>query len=127
MAHNVTHFAICADDLPRAKAFYENVFGWRINPWGPPDFYMIQTGPDDDPGIHGSLQKRETPTGESGLRAFECTIGVDDVDAIIAAIEAHGGKIRMPKFNIVGVGWVVQFDDPEGNVVSAMQYDAPPA
>ncbi len=125
MPHNVTHFSICADDLPRAKAFYEAVFGWRITPWGPPDFFMIQTGPEHDPGIHGSLQKRERPIADAGLRAFECTIGVDDIDAIAAAITTHGGTIRMPKFNIVGVGWLVQFADPEGNIVSAMQYDAP--
>jgi predicted enzyme related to lactoylglutathione lyase len=124
MAHNVTHFAVHADDLDRAKTFYERVFGWRITPWGPPDFFMIQTGPDDDPGIHGSLQGRSGPAQAGGLRAFECTIGVDDVDAIATAVTEHGGKIRVPKMHIVGVGWLVQFEDPEGNIVSAMRYEA---
>lgn len=28
------HFAIIAADVDRAKAFYEAVFGWRIEPLG---------------------------------------------------------------------------------------------
>ena len=34
------HLAINADDVPRAKAFYESVFGWRFQPWGPPEYYQ---------------------------------------------------------------------------------------
>ena len=52
---------------------------------------------------------------------FECTIGVDDIDRTIRAIEANGGKIAMPKFHIPTVGTGVYFFDTEGNVVGAMQ------
>lgn len=122
MANNISHFSIHADDLERAKAFYESVFGWTIEPWGPPDFFMIRTGPEDDAGIHGSLQKRDGARAEGGLSAFECTVGVADIDPIIAAIESHGGTITHPKTHLVGVGWLVNFTDPEGNRVGAMQY-----
>ena len=37
------HFAINADDVPRARAFYERVFGWEFTPWGPPDFYQTRS------------------------------------------------------------------------------------
>ena len=40
----VAHFAINADDLPRARRFYEQVFGWTFQAWGPPGFYMIDSG-----------------------------------------------------------------------------------
>jgi len=30
MSTPVAHFAINADDLPRARRFYENVFGWKF-------------------------------------------------------------------------------------------------
>ncbi len=123
MPNNIAHFAIHADDLDRAKAFYEGVFGWSIKPWGPPGFFMIQTGPDDEPGIHGSLQKRTEPRAEGGLQAFECTVGVEDVDATAASILTHGGTIAHDKINIVGVGWLVNARDPEGNRVGVMQYD----
>ena len=42
MPATLRHFAINADDVPRAKAFYEKVFGWNFNPWGPPDFYQVK-------------------------------------------------------------------------------------
>ena len=58
MPNNVKHFAIHADDIQRARTFYEKTFGWKFKPWGPPGFYLIQTGTDDDPGVHGALQGR---------------------------------------------------------------------
>ena len=52
--------------VPRARRFYESDFGWSFEPWGPPGFFLIKTGTDQDPGVHGALQKRETPvTGSS--------------------------------------------------------------
>ena len=41
---HVAHFAINADDVPRARRFYERVFGWKFSAWGPPEFYKIETG-----------------------------------------------------------------------------------
>ena len=42
MAARVRHLAINATDVQRVKAFYETVFGWRLEPWGPPDYYQDQ-------------------------------------------------------------------------------------
>jgi predicted enzyme related to lactoylglutathione lyase len=124
MPNNVRHFAIGADDVERARRFYEAVFGWRFEAWGPPGFYLIRTGTDADPGLGGALQgRREPPTG-AGLNGFECTIGVDDVDATRTAVLAHGGKITMERFRIETVGDLIFFEDTEGNRVGAMQYDA---
>ena len=41
---NVRHFAINADDMARARTFYERLFGWTFEAWGPPGFLMISTG-----------------------------------------------------------------------------------
>ena len=43
MTNDVDFFAINADDVPRARNFYETVFGWGFEPWGPPGFYLIAT------------------------------------------------------------------------------------
>ena len=126
MPHNVVHFAIHADDLARARRFYEEAFGWRFEPWGPPDFYLVATGTDEEPGIHGSLQRRRSPVEGQGLIGYECTISVDDVDATAKRVETHGGKVLMPKAEIPGVGRLIQFEDTEGNVVCAMHYDEHP-
>ena len=123
MPHNIRHFAIHAEDTERARAFYQGVFGWRFEDWGPPGFYRVHTGTPDDPGIHGALQQR--PKGEEGpgMRGFECSVSVDDLEPIRDAVIAHGGTITYPEHEIPGVGRLFQFEDTEGNVLCAMQYE----
>jgi predicted enzyme related to lactoylglutathione lyase len=122
MPNNIAHFDIRADDVERARRFYARVFGWRFEAWGPPDFYLIHTGTAAAPGIHGSLSKRTVPvTGRGGI-GYECTVGVDDLGAIRAAILAQGGKIVLDEYEIVGVGRLIRFEDSEGNVACAMRY-----
>jgi uncharacterized protein len=124
MANNIRHFSINADDVRRARKFYEKVFGWKFEPWGPPDFFLIQTGSEQDPGIQGSLQgRRELVQGER-MTGFECSVSVDDVDVIAKAVVANGGKVIMLKVTIPTVGRLIYFQDPEGNVAGAMHYDA---
>ncbi len=119
MPNDITHFAIHADDCQRAKAFYAQVFGWTFEPWGPPNFWRIHTSPG---AVHGALQQRREPVAGTGMTGYECTIGVADVQAIAAAIPAHGGTITLPPFRIEGVGTLVMFLDTEGNRAGAMQY-----
>jgi len=125
MPNNLSAFAIHAGDVQRARRFYEAVFGWRFEPWGPPDFYLIHTGNEAEPGVLGLLQKRKEPRTGTGLNGYECTISVDDVDAIARAVESNGGRITMPKAEIPTVGTLIYFEDTEGNVAGAMKYEKP--
>ena len=50
MAATLRHFAINADDVQSARRFYQTVFDWRFDPWGPPDFYQIKNAGDGLPG-----------------------------------------------------------------------------
>lgn len=123
VATNVSHFAINADDVHRAHVFYQSVFGWRFDAWGPPNFLLITTGNEKQPGIMGALQsRRELIPGEK-MTGFECSIAVADVDATAAAVIANGGTIVMPRATIPTVGHLIFFRDTEGNVAGAMQYD----
>ena len=38
MTTNLAAFALHVDEVDRARAFYEAVFGWTFEPWGPPGF-----------------------------------------------------------------------------------------
>jgi predicted enzyme related to lactoylglutathione lyase len=120
----VAHFAINADDVNRALRFYEKVFGWKFQAYGPPGFYMVdeQSAKMTVP-LRGSLQKRREIVPGIPMRGFECTISVDDINATAATIEKQGGKIVMPICTLAGVGQLLFFQDPEGNIVGAMQYD----
>ena len=122
MANNVVHFAIHADDCERAMAFYAGVFGWRFNAWGPPGFFQVHTGTEDEPGIDGALHGRGEPLTGGGMRGFECTISVDDLDAIRQAVMDHGGTITLEPFEIPTVGRLITFLDTEGNTCNAMRY-----
>ena len=113
------HFAINADDVPRARAFYETVFGWTFTPWGPPGFYQTRSAGE---GLMGALQGRRSLGGHT-MPGMELSFGVEDIQATIKAIEAQGGVILMPPFHIEGVGQLIFFRDTEGNVAGAMQYE----
>jgi uncharacterized protein len=119
MPNPLCHFAIHADDCQRALSFYQAVFGWKFQPWGPPGFWRILTG---QPGVEGALHQRHEPLTGTGVRGFECSISVQDVKSIAQSVSKHGGRVVMPSFAIHGVGTVMKFEDPEGNVVSAIQY-----
>ena len=120
----VAHFAINADDVDRALRFYEKVFGWKFQAYGPPGFYMVDERSAQTPvRLRGSLQKRREIVKGVPMRGFECTIAVDDIEATAAALEQNGAKIVMPICTLPGVGRLLFFQDPEGNLAGAMQYD----
>ena len=120
MPTTLRHFAINADDVPRAKAFYEQVFGWTLTPWGRPGFYQTRS---TGGGHMGTLQGRRDIGGQK-MPGMEVSFGVEDIDATIVAVEAHGDKIFMPPFHIEGVGRLIFFQDTEGNIAGAMQYES---
>jgi hypothetical protein len=122
MDTNLSHFAINADDIVVARAFYESVFGWTFTAWGPPGFFQIRTGSDVEPGVQGALQQRRELI-EGARTGVECTFAVEDVDATAEAVRAAGGTVIMERFTISGVGHLIFFRDPDGNPIGAMQYD----
>ena len=126
MPNNLASFAIHVDDVDRARRFYEAVFGWVFEPWGPPGFYLIHTGDETSPGIQGLMHKRQVPRTGTGLNGIEPSFSVDDVDAIAALVEANGGTITFAKGVIPTVGALIRFLDTEGNDIGAMQYETPP-
>ena len=122
---NLTHFAINADDVARAKKFYEKVFGWKFSAWGPPGFYQIQTGKGGDAqAVRGALQGRRNLVAGQPTIGYECSIEVRSIDDTIKAVVANGGSIALPKSTITGVGTLAFFRDTEGNVFGAIQFDA---
>lgn len=115
----VTHFEISVDDPERAIKFYTDAFGWKVKKWeGPMDYWLITTGPKDQPGIDGGLMKREHP-GASTTN----TIDVPSVDEFISKITEAGGKIVAPKQSIPGVGYFAYCQDTEGNTFGIMEED----
>ncbi len=120
----LAHFSLNVDEIDRAQAFYAAVFGWDFEPWGPPGFFMISLPEGPHQSLLASIQQRRTLVSEVRANGPECTFAVDDIDTAIRAIVENGGVIVLNKSTIPTVGHLVFFQDPEGNILGAMQYDS---
>jgi len=123
MANYLARFSINADNVPRARDFYQKVFDWKFEPWGPPNFYLIDTPQPPVGATGGLLQERRELIPGSKMIGMECTFVVDRIDETIRAIEANGGKLVTAKFHIPGVCTVAYFQDTEGNVAGVSELD----
>ncbi len=118
-----SYFEIQADDVSRAKTFYEGVFGWKFNKAEglPVEYWRI-----DASGQRGGLLKRPAPTPpmQSGTNAYVCSMEVADFDDTEKKIIDLGGMIALPKFSVPGVCWQGYFLDTEGNTFGLFQVDS---
>lgn len=121
----VIHFEITADDVARARNFYEAVFGWKMQQWDGEDSWSITTGEDtsDWGGINGSLVPRhgQAPTHDAPVTAFVCTISVDDLEASIHKVIEHGGNLIVDKREVPDAGILCYCKDTEGNMFGMIQ------
>lgn len=112
-------------DLEQAKLFFEQVFDWRLEkfPEMPYDYYRIQAGDENEPGIDGGIGAiAATPTAK-GRPLTQVTIPVPGVDDFIARVEEAGGKVIEPKMPIPGIGWFAACAEPGGLLFGIMEAD----
>ena len=118
----ITHFAIDSDEPERAIRFYGDTFGWKFEKWeGPMDYWLVTTGPDEEPGINGGMGKR-SPEGLS-FNTYRCSVEVPDLGAYTARVKEGGGQVLAEKIPIPGVGWFAACVDTEGNHFGMIQPD----
>jgi predicted enzyme related to lactoylglutathione lyase len=117
------HFEIHADDPQRAVAFYTTVFGWEVKQMPGMDYWLLTTGSPDQPGIDGAVLPRqgERPAIGAPVVGMVNTIGVDDLEATLAAVKGQGGDIALPTMPVPGVGLLAYVHDTEANVVGILQ------
>jgi predicted enzyme related to lactoylglutathione lyase len=116
MSGNLQHLAINADDVDASARFYEQVFGWRFEPYLQPGFLRTRVG-----DLIVALQERR-PIGGLTVTGFEATVAVPDVTVVAQAARAAGGGTLTEPATIPGVGELLFLQDPGGNPVGAMRY-----
>jgi predicted enzyme related to lactoylglutathione lyase len=123
MPNSIVHFEIPADDVQRAKKFYEKAFGWKISdPWKM-DYFFVETKEKGEDGINGGLMLRK-----NAGQPFMNYISVDSIDASNKKVEKAGGVVVLPKTEIgTGMGWIAAFKDTEGNIMGFHQSPPKPA
>ena len=116
---SIIHFDISAEDVLRAKNFYEQLFGWKIEkfPGGPVEYYLIETRTaKGERGIGGGLAKRE-----KDYQKITNFIQVDAIDEAIAKVKELGGEIVESKSTIPNIGFIAGCRDTEGNIFGVME------
>lgn len=113
----IVHFEIPADDLERAKKFYTELFGWKMENAGNPsgkaggDYWIITTTDNNGkPAVGGGMMKRQGPQ-----HAPTNYIGVPSVDEAAKKVQELGGKIVMEKTAVPGMGFFICCLDSENN------------
>jgi predicted enzyme related to lactoylglutathione lyase len=83
----VVHFEIHAENPERAVKFYSTTFGWEFTRWnGPQEYWLIKTGPDNQPGINGGLVPRRGTIDGQAVIAYVCTVDSPSVDKAVNTI-----------------------------------------
>ena len=124
----VQHFEIPADDLKRARSFYEKAFDWKTMNFPMPngtEYVGLHTGPVDKKNmwkekgfINGGMFKRG---GQFPITGPTVAVVVKNLDESLTKIREAGGQILMPKMDVAGMGFYAYVKDTENNVIGVWQ------
>ncbi len=116
----VVHFEIPYDNLEKAKKFYSEVFGWKLQDMPEMNYIMAYTTEVDDKfmpkeagAINGGMYKRDEQSAKNPV----VVINVDSVDNYIKKVKSAGGKVFRKKAKVGDMGFYAQVSDTEGNVI----------
>ncbi len=119
----VNHFEIPYEKADRAKKFYTEIFGWKLQEMPEMNYTLVSTGPVDDKGrptkpgvINGGMMKR-SPEVKSPVVTLTC----EDMEKTMEKIKAMGGKVIIKKMPVGEMGWSAYAKDSEGNVIGLWQ------
>src|SRR5450759_2712005 len=122
MSGRVVHFEIPFADGDRARAFYQNAFGWSLMPMPEMSYTIVSTGPTTEQGpsepgyIGGGMMARADL-----FQGPVITVDVDDIDSALAKVEELGGLTVRPRQEVGQMGFNAYFTDPEGNMMGLWQ------
>ena len=108
----ISYLRIPAEDPRRAAAFYEAVFGWRVDSDRQDPSFEDGTG-----HVIGHIVADQPVAGEGGVRPY---VYVERVDDTLDKAVAEGGEVVTPPYP-EGNLRVATFRDPAGNVIGVWQ------
>jgi len=117
IANKPTWVDLSTSDAAAARDFYSKVFGWNIEVNPDPQYGgygMAKVGGKQVAGI-GPKMSSEAPT------AWSVYIATDDADSLAKTVQAAGGKVVAPPFEVGDQGRMAAFQDPSGAVISVWQ------
>lgn len=117
--NTVGHVEIPAENINRVKDFYSNLFDWEWNYIEEMDYHIYVTKDKDGnvPAGGGIVKK------ENANQSILNYVNVDDIASTAAKIEELGGNVIVPKTAVPGMGWMLHFQDTEGNLMALWEND----
>jgi predicted enzyme related to lactoylglutathione lyase len=116
MDNPVGWFEIYVQNMERAKAFYETVFGITLTKLEGTEFEMWAfPSRQDGSGASGSLVR--IPGYPSGANSVLVYFNCDDCALEAEKAAASGGQIETPKKSVGQYGYIALVIDTEGNII----------
>lgn len=106
-------YELITSDIAAARRFYGAVLGWTARDSGQPgqDYRQWSIGGD----VVGGLMALPGGVASEGMEPLWLGyLSVADVDASVRRILAAGGQVRMPAWDVPGVGRMAMVADPQG-------------
>jgi predicted enzyme related to lactoylglutathione lyase len=100
-----------------ARDYYSKLFGWQVEVAPDPQYggyAMAKLGGTDVAGI-GPKQSPDAPS------AWMIYIGTGDAEKLAQSVQAAGGTVVAPPFDVGDQGRMAVFQDPTGAFISAWQ------
>lgn len=112
---------LVSPDLEASKAFYAGLFGWTAAPLPdhPASDYTLFTL--DGARVAGLVPMSPGMKAQGVPSRWVSYVLVDDVDAVVARVEALGGTVPLPPMDVVDSGRMSMIQDPSGGSVSLWQ------
>ncbi len=103
-------------DLAKARAFYSGLLGWDA-PEGPPEAggYSVCTLQGKSVAGLGPQMNPDAPP------SWMTYVNVDDADATVAKVKSAGGTVFVEPMDVMDVGRMAVFADPQGAVIGLWQ------
>ena len=118
------YFDLSVENLKEARQFFENIFNWRFEKTPLPfEYYRIQAGDPDEPGIDGGIGELKDLTLGNGKSLSLVTVPVVNLNEAIEKVKERGGSIIEPKTAIHSIGWYATCAEPGGLMFGMMQPD----
>jgi len=116
--------SIPANDVARAKVFYQTVFGWKFRASPDPsyteDTFAFFTTPT--PIIMGAIVKCNQPSANKPGVGVEFYLLVDDIEEAFERVKAAGGSVVMEKVADGDHTLRGRVSDTEGNVIGILKW-----
>lgn len=107
--HSVNYLELPLEDHASTKSFYQSVFGWEFQEWGPD--YLCFTGAGIDLGFNRELEPAALSSG------VLVVLYSRELEKTAAAVKQAGQSLVKETYDFPG-GRRFHFSDPNGNEIA---------